>query len=145
MILRRSSHVPAVLIAGLLGLGVAQGAIVYSGVQDINVTTNFEGVYINIASGPAVFPGGDPDAVGNDTFTVGYSEPADWDINIFFGGSGIAFSDTFSPFVDGTASDFRGSVSTASRNARATALNVASAMWWLFTPCNASTCSVIPP
>src|SRR6056297_2553443 len=49
------------------------------------------------------------------------------------------------PLVEGTASDLRGSVSTASRKARATALNAASAMWWLLSPCSASTCKVMPP
>ena len=43
------------------------------------------------------------------------------------------------------AADLRGSVSTASRSARATDLNAASAMWWLFTPCSMSTWSVMPP
>ena len=38
------------------------------------------------------------------------------------------------PLVEGIASDRRGSGSTASRSARATDLNAASAMWWLFTP-----------
>ena len=80
----------------------AKAVIVYSGDQNITVTNNLEGVYLDIGAGAPTFPGGDPDAVGNDTYTVGYSEPADWDINIFFGGAGIAYSDTFSPFVDDT-------------------------------------------
>ena len=49
------------------------------------------------------------------------------------------------PLVDGISSALRGSVSTASRRARATDLNAASAMWWLFNPCSASMCSVMPP
>ena len=47
--------------------------------------------------------------------------------------------------VEGRAPPARGSDSTASRNARATALKAASAMWWLFTPWIMSTCSVMPP
>lgn len=95
----------AALLAGLLCMGMAQGAITYSGVQDINVTADFNGVYLNIGSGTPTTPPDDPDGVGTDTYTVGYSEPADWDINIFFGGVGIVYSDTFSPFVDGTGID----------------------------------------
>ena len=92
----------AILMAGLLG--VAQAAVTYSGIQDINVTNDFDGVYLNIGSGSPTFPG-PSDGVGTDTYTIGYTEPADWDINIFFGGIGIAYSDTFSPFVDGTNLD----------------------------------------
>ena len=47
--------------------------------------------------------------------------------------------------VEGRAPALRGSASTASRRARATDLNVASAIWWLLIPCSASTCSVMPP
>ena len=38
------------------------------------------------------------------------------------------------PLVDGMASALRGSISTASRNARARPLNAASAIWWLLVP-----------
>ena len=43
------------------------------------------------------------------------------------------------------ASARRGSTSSASRSARATALNAASATWCAFTPDSISTCSVSPP
>ena len=49
------------------------------------------------------------------------------------------------PFVEGRAPPSRGSGSTASRRARATALKQASAMWWLFSPWIRSTCRVMPP
>ena len=94
----------ATLLAGVLSCTLAQGAITYSGDVGISVTADFNGVYLNIASGSPTYPGGDPDGVGTDTYTISYTEPADWDINIFFGGAGIAYSDTFSPFVDGTDS-----------------------------------------
>lgn len=93
------------LLLGLFLLGKAKGAVVYSGEANISVTADFNGVYLNIASGAPTTPPDDPDGVAADTYTVGYTEPADWDINIFFGGVGIAYSDTFSPFVDGTSSD----------------------------------------
>ena len=46
------------------------------------------------------------------------------------------------PFVLGTPSTL-GSIATACRSARATALNAASMMWWLFSPANDRTCSVM--
>mmetsp|Transcript_24127 Transcript_24127/g.44833 ORF Transcript_24127/g.44833 Transcript_24127/m.44833 type:complete len:228 (+) Transcript_24127:2537-3220(+) len=49
------------------------------------------------------------------------------------------------PLVEGIAFALRGSTSNATRKARATDLNAASAMWWLFSPCSISTCRVIPP
>ena len=89
------------LVAAVLSCSLAKGAITYSGTA-INVTSDFNGVYLNIGSGAPTLPPGDPDGVGTDTYTISYTQPADWDINIFFGGAGIAYSDTFSPFVDGT-------------------------------------------
>ena len=47
--------------------------------------------------------------------------------------------------VEGIASAARGSGSTAARSACATALNAASAMWWLFTPSSFATLRVMPP
>ena len=46
--------------------------------------------------------------------------------------------------MDGTPAT-RGSVSTACRSARATALNVASRMWWVFRPWCSTTCRLNPP
>jgi hypothetical protein len=48
------------------------------------------------------------------------------------------------PLVEGTAPPARGSGSTASRSARATALKAASTTWWLFSPSRRSTWSVMP-
>ena len=48
------------------------------------------------------------------------------------------------PLVDGSRPSIRGSGSTASRSARASALNAASAMWWAFSPRIRSTCRVMP-
>ena len=49
------------------------------------------------------------------------------------------------PLVEGRTPAIRGSGSTASRSARATALKAASAIWWLLRPWRRSTCSVMPP
>jgi hypothetical protein len=38
------------------------------------------------------------------------------------------------PLVDGTASDFLGSISIACRSARASPLKQLSTIWWLFSP-----------
>ena len=95
------------LVLGLLILlvGEAKAAVIYSGEVNLTVTTDFNGIYLDIASGTPTNPSGDPDAVLTDSYTIGYTQPANWDINIFFGGIGIAYSDTFSAFVDGTAID----------------------------------------
>ena len=46
------------------------------------------------------------------------------------------------PLVDGITSDARGSVCTAIRSARATALNAASATWWALVPARCVMCTV---
>ena len=63
-------------------------AIVYSGVQNIAIPTNFEGVYIDL-----------------DNRTVSQSPFIGWDINLFFGGVGIAGSTAFQPARAGTANN----------------------------------------
>jgi len=93
------------LVVGLLWPGEVKAAITYSGEVNISVTADFNGVYLDIASGTPTNPNGNTDAVLSDSYTVGYSQPANWDINIFFSGIGIAYSDTFSPFLDGTSAD----------------------------------------
>lgn len=84
----------------LLTAGSLHGAVTYSGVVDIPIPTSFNGVYLDLAAGTPTTPSDDPDAVNFDSFTQGYSEPSEWDVNFFFGGIGIAYSDTFQPFVD---------------------------------------------
>ena len=84
----------------LLSASLAPAAVIYSGVVDIAVPTTFNGVYLNIGTGGNSEPSNDPDAVLSDSYTIGYTAPADWDVNFFFGGIGIAYSPTFRPFVD---------------------------------------------
>jgi autotransporter-associated beta strand protein len=64
----------------LWGVGVVNGAIVYSGVRDIGIPSNFDGVYLNVSS-----------------FSYSNSDSGAWDINPFFGGLGIANSASFQP------------------------------------------------
>ncbi|GAA5477862.1 hypothetical protein [Haloferula helveola] len=83
----------------------AWAAVVYSGIQDIPIPTTFDGVYLDIITETATEPSpssGTADPAG-DTFTISYSEPAEWDVNFFFGGLGIAHSPTFNPYRDDAA------------------------------------------
>jgi hypothetical protein len=71
------------LIYLIIGLAVysqhpAQAALVYSGVQNIVIPTTLDGIYINI-----------------DNTAVSGSEFTGWDINPFFGGSGVATHSSF--------------------------------------------------
>ncbi|WP_397385884.1 PEP-CTERM sorting domain-containing protein [Prosthecobacter sp.] len=58
----------------------ARAAVIYSGLQNIAIPTDFDGVYIDIDTG----------AFSTSTFTG-------WDINPFFGGSAIGNSAAFQP------------------------------------------------
>lgn len=75
-------------------------AVVYSGVVDIPIPTTFSGVYLDLATSGTSTPGNGADVVTPDSYTIGYSEPATWDVNFFLGGIGIGYSPTFQPFVD---------------------------------------------
>lgn len=76
--------VPA--IACLLLCGRADGAILYSGVQDISIPADFNGVYLDFA-----------DYTDATSFTTSSTEPANWDFNLFYGGAALGNSDTFAP------------------------------------------------
>ena len=67
----------------------APAATLYSGLQDIAIPTDFNGVYLDLDAG-TTFHG----------TTTG--APAGWDINPFFGGAGIANSPSFQPVRTGT-------------------------------------------
>ena len=97
--------IPLLAAAPLLVVGAVQAAVTYSGVVDIPIATSFNGVYLDIATAGTSTPPADPDGVDPDRYTIGYSQPTDWDVNFFFGGIGIAYSDTFQPFVDDTVSN----------------------------------------
>jgi hypothetical protein len=103
----------AALLCPLLFATSAPAAVIYSGLVDIPIPTTFNGVYLDIGQAPST-PSDSSPTILVDSYTVGYSEPASWDVNFFFGGIGIAYSDTFQPFVDDTVSN------------RAQILNVAS-------------------
>jgi hypothetical protein len=58
----------------------SHAAIVYSGLKDYTITSDFDGIYLDVDAGALV----GTEAVG-------------WDINPFFGGEGIANSPAFQP------------------------------------------------
>jgi autotransporter-associated beta strand protein len=70
------------------GASPAGAAILYSGVQDISIPGDFEGVYLNVT-----------------THQSSANEFTGWDMNAFFGGLGIANSPTFQPARVGTGSE----------------------------------------
>lgn len=80
--LTSSSARSLVLALGLWGCmqGAGSGAVVYSGVQDIAITTDFGGVYLDLESG----------AYGANPITG-------WDVNFFFGGIGEYNDANFQP------------------------------------------------
>ena len=74
--------------AGLVLVGEARATIVYSGQKNIAISSNFEGVYINVTA-----PESSTSASGS------------WDLNPFFGGLGIANSPGFQPARSGTGNE----------------------------------------
>lgn len=78
----------ALLTLGLtvLMLGSSsRAAVIYSGLQNIPIPTDFDGIYLDL-----------------DTATTSTSTITGWDINPFFGGVGIAASAAFQPARVGT-------------------------------------------
>ena len=63
----------------------AAAAVIYSGLQNIAIPTNFDGVYLNI-----------------DNAATSSSPITGWEVNFFFGGFGIANSAAFQPGRSGT-------------------------------------------
>ena len=74
--------------AGLVPVGDAGAAIVYSGEKNIGITSDFNGVFISVTAQQS-------------------STPANglWDLNPFFGGLGIANSPGFQPVRTGTGNE----------------------------------------
>jgi len=100
------SRLPLALICPLLLATSAPAAVIYySGIVDIPIPTTFNGVYLDIGLATHSTPPDDSPLVQVDSYTVGYSQPSSWDVNFFFGGIGIAYSNTFQPFVDDTVSN----------------------------------------
>lgn len=77
---------PASLL--LIGGGGLQAGVIFSGLQNIAIPTNPEGVYLDV----------DNAATSTSPFTG-------WDLNFFFGGFGIANSAAFQPDRTSTAND----------------------------------------
>jgi autotransporter-associated beta strand protein len=69
-------------------MGDAGAIIVYSGQKNIGITPDFEGVFINVTT-----PQSSTSAGGS------------WDLNLFFGGLGIANSPGFQPVRSGTSNE----------------------------------------
>lgn len=103
--IQRLNKLPLTLIYPLLLSTSAPAAVFYSDVVNISIPTNFNGVYLNIGTQASSTPSDGSPTVLPDSYTVGYSEPASWDVNLFFGGIAIAYSDTFQPFVDSSVTN----------------------------------------
>ena len=87
----------------LVSAVVSPAAVFYSGMLDIQIPASSTGVYLDLDTGGTPAPGTFTDPGGAPGYTLGYSAPAgDWDVNLFFGGIGIAYSPSFQPFVDDT-------------------------------------------
>src|SRR6476620_9282050 len=78
-----------------LALGIAcfacaesRGGVVYSGLKDIPIPNDFDGIYLNIDNG-----------------ATGSTEITGWDINPFFGGAGVANNASFQPARTGTGNE----------------------------------------
>lgn len=91
---RRSNRFPraaiglGIALAAQAAAPIASGAVLFYGLQNIAIPTDFSGVYLDIETG-----------VTNSAVFTG------WDINPFFGGVGISNSATFQPARSGTAND----------------------------------------
>ena len=88
----RSSHWRLALCGGgaacLLLVGDAGAAIVYSGQKNIGISSDFEGVFINVT-----------------TLQSNTTADGSWDLNPFFGGLGIGNSPSFQPVRSGTGNE----------------------------------------
>ncbi len=71
--------IPILLSLSML-VAHSHAAIIYSGLRDFDITTTYDGIYLDVDAGTL----------------VGIDE-AGWDINPFFGGEGIANSAAFQP------------------------------------------------
>lgn len=109
--LSKRAIAPLVALATAASSGSLSAAIYYSGDlgpggTGIAIPTSFNGIYIDFETEGFTEPSNDPDAPDPGGYTVGYSEPpTSWDINLFFGGIGIAYSPTAQPFVDDVVSN----------------------------------------
>lgn len=72
----------------------ARGSVLYSGIQNLNIPANLDGVYLNFTH-----------ASNAAAFRSSVSEPGSWDLNPFFGGASAGNSDTFLPVLVTSAPD----------------------------------------
>lgn len=79
-----------ILLALLSAIPAARSAVTYSGLEDIPIPLNFDGVYLNILSG------------ATDTVQPGTWTSAPW-INPFFGGVDIASNALLRPVIAGAS------------------------------------------
>ena len=99
------SVLPSIIALSIVGVSAASAAVTYVENANIPIPITFGGVYLDLtanSTSSGTFTGA-PD--GNDTYTISYSEPApaNWDINLFFGGAGIAHNSTLNPYRDDSA------------------------------------------
>lgn len=86
---RRQPGLALLLGAAILGAAPAvEGGSYYSGIRDIVIPADFDGVFLDL-----------------DTGTSSTTEFAGWDLNLFYGGYAIANSATFQPVRLTTAVD----------------------------------------
>lgn len=74
----------------LLTCAASHGAVIYSGLQNIAITSTFDGIYLDIDNG---------------TGSVTTSPVTGWDVNPFFGGYGVSNSDAFQPVRSGIGNE----------------------------------------
>jgi hypothetical protein len=87
-------HIKHLIILNLALSAGLQAAVVSSGVQNIVIPSNFDGIYLDFT-----------DFNDPTVFSTSTTEPTDWDINFFFGGAAVATSDTFQPATVGAATN----------------------------------------
>jgi hypothetical protein len=76
---------PVIILALILSMhSTALSAVIYSGIQNIPISTGFDGVYVNVED------------IRNST-NHGASSITGWDVNFFFGGSGLINESNFLP------------------------------------------------
>ncbi len=69
---------PLITLLLLAGTALSNAAVIASGLRDITITSDFDGVYLDVDAG-----------------TAGSTETVGWDINLFFGGEAVGTSPAF--------------------------------------------------
>lgn len=87
--MRTHSLIPFIVAGAALGLApVVTADVLYFGLQNIPIPTNFDGVYLNI-----------------DTGGTAFAESAGWDMNPAFGGAYVYNDESFQPARTGTGNE----------------------------------------